>query len=88
MNSTITVDGIQFKVTRLPIAHGAAALRWTDRIKGGSTRVRTGAGSRSVNQSTKATAQGGGTVSDRQAGNLKLNTVDGDGGGHNEGGEV
>ena len=58
MNSTITVDGIQFKVTRLPIAHGAAALRWTDRIKGGSTRVRTGAGSRSVNQSTKATALG------------------------------
>ena len=58
MNSTITVDGIQFKVTRLPIAHGGAALRWTDRIKGGSTRVRTGAGSRSVNQSTKATALG------------------------------
>jgi hypothetical protein len=58
MNSTLLIDGIQFKVTRLPIAHGAAALRWTDRIKGGSTRVRTGAGSRSVNQSNKATALG------------------------------
>ena len=56
--TTTTIDGVQFKVTRLPIAHGPAALRWTDRIKGGSTRVRTGAGSRSVNQSTKATALG------------------------------
>jgi hypothetical protein len=56
--TSITIDGIQFKVTRLPIAHGTAALRWTDRIKGGSSRVRTGAGSRSVNQSTKATALG------------------------------
>ena len=55
---TTTIDGIQFKITRLPVAHGPAALRWTDRIKGGSTRVRTGAGSRSVNQSTKATALG------------------------------
>jgi hypothetical protein len=51
-----TIDGIQFKVTRLPISHGAKANRWADRIKGGSSRVRTGAGSRSVNQSTKATA--------------------------------
>jgi hypothetical protein len=56
--TTTTIDGVQFKVTRLPIAHRPAALRWTDRIKGGSTRVRTGAGSRSVNQSTKATALG------------------------------
>jgi hypothetical protein len=56
--TSITIDGIQFKVTRLPIAHGPATLRWTDRIKGGSSRVRTGAGSRSVNQSTKATALG------------------------------
>jgi hypothetical protein len=54
--STLTIDGIQFKVTRLKTAHGAKANRWADRIKGGSSRVRTGAGSRSVNQSTKATA--------------------------------
>ena len=56
MPSTTTINGVQFKVTRLPIAHGTAANRWADRIKGGSSRVRTGAGSRSVNQSTKATA--------------------------------
>ena len=53
---TTTIDGVQFKVTRLPIAHGSAANRWASRIKGGSSRVRTGAGSRSVNQSTKASA--------------------------------
>jgi len=53
-----TIDGIQFTITRLPVAHGSATLRWTDRIKGGSTRVRTGAGSRSINQSTKLTALG------------------------------
>ena len=56
--TTTTIDGLEFKITRLPVAHGSAAVRWTDRIKGGSTRVRTGAGSRSVNQSTKATALG------------------------------
>ena len=55
---TATIDGIQFKVTRLPVAHGASANRWANRIKGGSSRVRTGAGSRSVNQSTTATALG------------------------------
>jgi hypothetical protein len=54
--NTATIDGIQFKVTRLPVAHGSKANRWTSRIKGGSSRVRTGAGSRSVNQSTKASA--------------------------------
>ena len=53
---TTTIDGVQFKVTRLPIAHGSAANRWESRIKGGSSRGRTGAGSRSVNQSTKASA--------------------------------
>jgi hypothetical protein len=36
--STITIDGVQFKVTRLPVAHGAAANRWADRIKAGSSR--------------------------------------------------
>ena len=56
--TTTTIDGLEFKITRLPVAQGSAAVRWTDRIKGGSTRVRTGAGSRSVNQSTKATALG------------------------------
>ena len=52
----ITVKGKQFKVTRLRTAHGSASLRWCDRIKGGSSRVRTGAGSRSVTQTTKAAA--------------------------------
>ncbi len=56
--TTATINGIQFKVIRLPIAHGASANRWANRIKGGSSRVRTGAGSRSVHQSTKATAMG------------------------------
>ena len=54
--TTTTIDGIQFKVTRLPVAHGAKANRWASRIKGGSSRVRTGAGSRSVHQSTAFTA--------------------------------
>jgi hypothetical protein len=60
MTST-TIDGIQFTITRLPVAHGAAALRWADRIKGGSTRVRThggAAGSSSTRMSTKASALG------------------------------
>ena len=54
--SDITINGKAFKVTRLRTAHGASALRWCDRIKGGSSRVRTGAGSRSVTQNTKASA--------------------------------
>jgi hypothetical protein len=53
---TTTIDGIQFKVTRLPVAHGAKSNRWASRIKGGSSRVRTGAGSRSVHQTTTASA--------------------------------
>ena len=60
MTST-TIDGIQFKITRLPVAHGAAALRWADRIKGGSTRVRThggAAGSSATRMSTTASALG------------------------------
>jgi len=60
MTST-TIDGIQFKVTRLPVAHGASANRWADRIKGGSTRVRThggAAGSRGTSMSTTASALG------------------------------
>ena len=60
MTSTpITIDGVQFKVTRLPVAHGPSALRWADRIKGGSSRVRThggAAGSRGTSMSTSASA--------------------------------
>jgi hypothetical protein len=58
---TITIDGIQFTITRLPVAHGAATLRWADRIKGGSTRVRThggAAGSRGTRMSTTSSALG------------------------------
>lgn len=57
--TTLTIDGIQFKVTRLPVAHGASANRWADRIKGGSSRVRThggAAGSRGTSMSTTASA--------------------------------
>jgi hypothetical protein len=52
----LKADGKTVTIKRLPIAHGAKANRWADRIKGGSSRVRTGAGSRSVHQSTKASA--------------------------------
>ena len=50
--------GKEVKIRRLPTAQGTKANRYADRIRGGSSRVRTGAGSRSVNQSTKATAMG------------------------------
>ena len=56
-----TINGAEFTITRLPVAHGAAALRWADRIKGGSTRVRThggAAGSSSTRMSTTASALG------------------------------
>ena len=59
--TTTTINGVQFKVTRLPIAHGAKSNRWADRIKGGSTRVRThggAAGSRGTSMTTKASALG------------------------------
>ena len=56
LNAAIADGSLKFR--RLPTAHGAKTNRWADRIKGGSSRVRTGAGSRSVNQSTKATALG------------------------------
>ena len=59
--TTTTIDGIQFKVERLPVAHGSKANRWADRIKGGSTRVRThggAAGSRGTSMTTKASALG------------------------------
>jgi len=59
--TTTTINGTQFSITRLPVAHGAAALRWADRIKGGSTRVRThggAAGSSATRMSTTASALG------------------------------
>jgi hypothetical protein len=57
--TTTTIDGVQFKVERLPVAHGSKANRWTSRIKGGSSRVRThggAAGSRGTSMTTKASA--------------------------------
>jgi len=54
--SELQAAGKEIKVTVLPTAHGTKANRYANRIRGGSTRVRTGAGSRSVHQSTKATA--------------------------------
>jgi hypothetical protein len=57
--STITIDGVEFKVTRLRVAHGAAANRWADRIKGGSSRVRThggAAGAHGTRMTTKNSA--------------------------------
>jgi hypothetical protein len=57
--TTLTIEGVQFKVTRLPVAHGAAANRWANRIKGGSSRVRThggAAGSRGTAMTTANSA--------------------------------
>ena len=57
--TTTTIDGAVFTITRLPIAHGPAALRWADRIKGGSSRVRThggAAGSRGTRMTTSNSA--------------------------------
>ena len=54
LNAAIANGSLKFK--RLPTAHGSKSNHWADRIKGGSSRVRTGAGSRSVHQSTKASA--------------------------------
>ena len=54
----LNAAGKEVKIRRLPTAHGTKANRYADRIRGGSSRVRTGAGSRSVHQSTKATALG------------------------------
>jgi len=57
--TSITIDGVQFKVTRLRPAHGSAANRWADRIKGGSSRVRThggAAGSHGTRMSTTNSA--------------------------------
>ena len=57
--TNITVKGKQFKVTRLKTAHGLSSNRWCDRIKGGSSRVRThggAAGSSATRMNTTASA--------------------------------
>ena len=57
LNAAIASGAMTFR--RLPTAHGAKALRWTDRIKGGSTRVRThggAAGSHGTRMSTANSA--------------------------------
>ena len=57
LNAAIASGAMTFR--RLPTAHGAKALRWTDRIKGGSTRVRThggAAGSRGTRMTTANSA--------------------------------
>jgi hypothetical protein len=42
LNAAIASGALKFK--RLPTAHGTKTNRWTDRIKGGSSRVRTHGG--------------------------------------------
>ena len=42
LNAAIASGALKFK--RLPTAHGAKTNRWADRIKGGSSRVRTHGG--------------------------------------------
>ncbi len=55
---SLRASGITPKVTLLKANKGSKVNKWTGRIKGGSSRVRTGAGSRSVHQSTTSTALG------------------------------
>ena len=57
--SDLHARGLKVKVTRLPVAHGSKANRYADRIRGGSSRVRThggAAGSRGTCMTTKASA--------------------------------
>ena len=57
LNAAIASGAMTFR--RLPTAHGAATNRWADRIKGGSTRVRThggAAGSHGTRMSTANSA--------------------------------
>ena len=57
LNAAITEGSLKFR--RLPTAHGSKANRWANRIKGGSSRVRThggAAGSRGTSMTTKANA--------------------------------
>jgi hypothetical protein len=57
LNAAIASGALTLR--RLPTAHGAASNRWANRIKGGSSRVRThggAAGSRGTSMSTTASA--------------------------------
>ena len=57
LNAAIASGALKFK--RLPTSHGTSANRWADRIKGGSTRVRThggAAGSHGTRMSTANSA--------------------------------
>jgi hypothetical protein len=57
LNAAIAAGTLTLK--RLPTAHGARANRWADRIKGGSSRVRThggAAGSRGTAMTTANSA--------------------------------
>ena len=57
LNAAIASGAMTFR--RLPTAHGARSNRWADRIKGGSSRVRThggAAGSHGTRMSTANSA--------------------------------
>lgn len=57
----LQASGIPAKRTVLRTAHGSKANRYADRIRGGSSRVRThggAAGSRGTSMTTKASALG------------------------------
>ena len=53
----VEVNGRIWKVTRLKTAHGRAANKWANRIKGGSSRVRC-ASNNGITGNTVATALG------------------------------
>ena len=55
----LNAAGKEVKITRLRTSHGSKANRYADRIRGGSSRVRThggAAGSRGTSMTTKASA--------------------------------
>lgn len=55
----LNAAGKEVKITRLRTSHGSKANRYADRIRGGSSRVRThggAAGSRGTTMTTKASA--------------------------------
>jgi len=57
--SELQAAGKEVKITVLRTAHGTRANRYADRIRGGSSRVRThggAAGSRGTSMTTKASA--------------------------------
>ena len=55
---SLRASGITPKMKLLKANKGNKVNKWAGRIKGGSSRARTGAGSRSVHQATKSTALG------------------------------